>query len=115
MHPTAKRQKSVVSSLDAAIVALDIAEKASGITPAKAAFSVVKEILTMVKVVFPSESASVDYGLKCGQDSMMNEGDYVELGLACASVRTILNRGLSGKQPSELNTSVYEAIEQLTT
>jgi len=55
MYATAgqqKRQEHIVS-LDAAIAALDIAEKVSGITPAKAVFSVVKEILTMVKVSFP--------------------------------------------------------------
>jgi len=56
MYATARRQKrqeNVVSSLDVAIAALDIAEKVSGITPAKAAFSVVKEILTMVRVRLP--------------------------------------------------------------
>jgi len=55
MYATARRQKRqehIISSLDAAIAALDIAEKVSSITPAKAAFSVVKEILTMVKVGF---------------------------------------------------------------
>jgi len=55
MYATArqqKRQEHIVSSLDAAIAVLDIAEKVSSITPAKAAFSVVKEILTMIKVAF---------------------------------------------------------------
>ena len=46
---------------------------------------------------------------------MMNEGDYVELGLACADVCTALSRGLDGKRLSELSTSVCEAITQLTT
>jgi len=45
---------------------------------------------------------------------MMNEEDYVDLGLTCANVCTALDRGLSGKQLNELNTSVGEAIEQLT-
>ena len=56
MYATARRQKRqehVVSSLDVAITALDIAEKVSSITPAKVAFSIVKEILTMVKVESP--------------------------------------------------------------
>jgi len=56
MYATArqqKRQEHIVSSLDAAITALDIAEKVSSITPAKAAFSIVKEILTVVRVRFP--------------------------------------------------------------
>src|SRR5882757_10927828 len=56
MYATARRQnrqEHIISSLDAAIAVLDIAEKISGITPAKAAFSVVKEILTMIKVWSP--------------------------------------------------------------
>jgi len=56
MYATARRQKRqehILSSLDVAIAALNIAEKVSGITPAKAAFSVVKEILTMVEVRLP--------------------------------------------------------------
>ena len=41
--------------------------------------------------------------------------DYVELGLACADVCTALDRGLKGKQLSELSISVRGAIAQLTT
>ena len=46
---------------------------------------------------------------------MINEMDYVELGLACAEVCTVLDRGLNGKRLNELNDSVCEAIRQLTT
>ena len=46
---------------------------------------------------------------------MVNEMDYVELGLACADVCTALDRGLSGKKMDDLNNSVCEAIRQLTT
>jgi len=49
------------------------------------------------------------------QDSMTNEVDYVELGLACADVCTALDRGLGGKKQEELDDSVREAINQLTT
>jgi hypothetical protein len=49
------------------------------------------------------------------QDSMVNQADYVELGLACADVCTALDRGLNGKQLNELGSSVCEAINQLTT
>jgi len=38
--------------LDAAIAALDIAEKVSSIAQAKVVFGIVKEVLTMVKVGF---------------------------------------------------------------
>ena len=46
---------------------------------------------------------------------MTNQADYVELGLACAEVCTALDGGLSGKRLNDLNGSVSEAINQLTT
>ena len=46
---------------------------------------------------------------------MINQADYVELGLACADVCRVLDRGLSGKRLNDLNNSVCEAINQLTT
>ena len=45
---------------------------------------------------------------------MVNETDYVDLGLACADVCRALDRGMSGKRVGELSQSVFEAIEQLT-
>jgi len=46
---------------------------------------------------------------------MINRMDYVELGLACSDVCTALDRGLNGKTLNDLNNSVREAINQLTT
>jgi len=46
---------------------------------------------------------------------MINQMDYVELGLACADVCTALDRGLNGKRLNDLDSSVCEAIKQLTT
>ena len=46
---------------------------------------------------------------------MINQVDYVELGLACADVCIALARGLSGKLLNDLDDSVCEAIGQLTT
>ena len=46
---------------------------------------------------------------------MTNRVDYVELGLACAEVCTVLDRGLRGKRLNDLNDSVRKAIKQLTT
>jgi len=46
---------------------------------------------------------------------MVNELDCVELGLACADVCNALDRGMGGKPLDQLNRSVCEAIEQLTT
>jgi len=44
---------------------------------------------------------------------MINQVDYVELGLACADVCIALDRGLSGRRSEDLNGSVNEAITQL--
>ena len=48
------------------------------------------------------------------QDSMANEADYIDLGLACADVCKALDRGLNGRRADELSQSVFEAIIQLT-
>ena len=45
---------------------------------------------------------------------MINEADYVDLGLACAEVCRVLDRGMRGRQADELGQPVLEAIEQLT-
>ena len=46
---------------------------------------------------------------------MINETDYVDLGLACADICTALGRGMDGKKLDDLSQSVSEAIGQLTT
>ena len=49
------------------------------------------------------------------QDSVINKTDYVELGLACANVCKVLDRGLNGRAVDGLSQSVFEAIGQLIT
>ena len=51
--PRLKRQDSVFSSLNAAIDAVDLVEKLTSATPAKAVFGSVSALLTMIKVRFP--------------------------------------------------------------
>ena len=46
---------------------------------------------------------------------MVNEIDYVELGLACVDVCRALERGMNGRRVNELSQSAFEAIGQLTT
>lgn len=48
------------------------------------------------------------------QDSMIDQHDYVELGLCCADVCRALDQGVSGRKLDDLSQSVYEAISQLT-
>jgi len=54
-------------------------------------------------------------GLTRSQDTMTNEGDYVELGLSCADICKALDRGMNGKKLNDLSQSVCDAINQLTT
>ena len=42
---------------------------------------------------------------------MINEEDYVDLGLACADVCKALDRGVNGRRVDELNQPAFEAIE----
>jgi len=53
--------------------------------------------------------------LKYAQDMTIDQVDYVELGLACVDVCAALDRGLNGKRFNDLNDSVREAINKLTT
>jgi len=46
---------------------------------------------------------------------MIDDVDYVELGLACAEVCTALDRALNGRLLKDLNNSVCKATTQLTT
>jgi hypothetical protein len=48
-----KGREGAISTLNAAIEAMDLAEKISSITPAKAVFGTVVVLLTMIKVCFP--------------------------------------------------------------
>ena len=44
---------------------------------------------------------------------MANKAEYVELGLACADVCRVLDRGTNGKQPDDLSQPVNDAINRL--
>ena len=45
---------------------------------------------------------------------MVNEQDYVKLGLFCADICEALKRGLGDKKLHDLSKSVCDAINQLT-
>ena len=46
---------------------------------------------------------------------MMNQAEYVELGLACANVCTTLDRAMDGRPLGNLSQSVREAVGELIT
>ena len=108
-----KEWEGSVSMLSATIEALNLAKEISSIMPAKVVFGSVSIILTMIRVSFPLSFLLTGRRPKCTQDAMINQADYVELGLACAEVCTILDRGLRGKRLNDLNDSVRDAIDQL--
>ena len=45
---------------------------------------------------------------------MTNEPGFVELGIACADVCRVLDRGANGRQMDELSALALETIEELT-
>jgi hypothetical protein len=45
---------------------------------------------------------------------MVDNMDYVRLGLSCTNVCRALSRGINGKRLDELSQSVYDATNQLT-
>jgi len=108
-----KGRENAVSLLNVAIDTMDLAEKISSITPAKAVFATVSVLLTMIKV--SSSSAMRCSELTRSQESMINALDYVELGLFCSDICRALDRGMNGKKLADLSQSVCDAISQLTT
>jgi len=49
------------------------------------------------------------------QDSMINDQDYIDLGLSCVEICRALDRGMNGKRLNDLSQSVLYVISQLTT
>ena len=117
MQSQRRGQDNVVSSLNVAIEAANLTKEILSVTPAKAVCGSISVILLMIRVRSLHQSITIltDCGLKHIQDSMVNETDYVGLGLACAEVCTALERGMNGKRLDDLNRSVRNAIAQLTT
>jgi len=113
-----KRRDNVLFALNVAIETSILAKEVSSITPAKAVFGSVSFILTMIRVGFflgyPARWSICNL-MENVQDSVINQVDYVELGLACADVCIALDRGLSGKLLKDLNDPVWEVISQLMT
>jgi len=112
MKVDSQQPKEREADLNAAIEATDLA-RTSTIPPAKAVFGSVTILLTTIRVCSCS-SATICSRFTPSQDSMINEPDYVELGLSCADVCRALDRGTNGKKRDELSLSVYDAINQLT-
>jgi hypothetical protein len=116
MASNSQRQEGsdrILSALNVAIEALNLAKEIAAITPAIAAFGSVSALLAMIRVR-SARSAEFYFLFTFVQDSMANEQDYVDLGLTCANVCTVLDRSLEGRRLDELSKSGLGAIELLT-
>ena len=82
-----KRRDNVLSSLNVIIEGLNIATNLSSVTPAKAVFSTVSVILTMIKASFlslyenPSETNRRLAGLNDQRGRLRRPGIYLQRGL----------------------------------
>ena len=108
-----KEREGVISVLNGFIEAFNLAKEISSNTPAKAVFGSVSVLLAMIRVSILAFGWSNTDSTGCAQDTMVNQADYVEIGLACADVCASLKRGLDGNSEETLNRSVREAIKQL--
>ena len=61
-----------------------------------------------------SHLAAITSWFTSAQDSMVDEDEYVKLGLECADICQALDRGLDGRRFDQLSKSVIGAIEHLT-
>lgn len=102
------------SMLNVTIDDLDTMKDTCGIPPARAAFGSVSALLTVIRVRFLSFWRD-ELLIAIIQDSVANEQDYIDLGLSCAEICKILDRGLEGRRSDELGQPVLGAIEQFTT
>ena len=102
------------STLNLTIDALNLANDNSNIAPVQAAFSAVAGLLAVIRV-FRLLLCGDRLPIHILQDFVVNEEDYTELGLYCAEICTVLGRGVNGKSLDDLDRSVREAINQLTT
>lgn len=51
--------------------------------------------------------------LTSAQDSMLNEEDYIQLGIDCAGVCIAIGRAMNGKSLDDLDGSASSAVVQL--
>ena len=109
-----EEREDVISTLNGFIEILNLAKEVASIPGAKAVFGSVGVVLAMIRVSHLLAFCCIDYKPEHAQDDLINQLDYVELGLACAEVCTALDRGLKGMRLDDLNDSVHGAIKQLT-
>ena len=109
-----KGHDGVLPQLDVAIQFLGGAKDACSIVPAQTALGSACALLTLIRVrsfLFLDD----ELPFISAQDTTGNKQDrFVGLGLFCAKVCEVLDRGLNGKRSDDLSKSVFKAIEQLT-
>ena len=109
-----KEREGILSALNVLIEASNLAKEISSATPARAVFGSFAVILTMIVVRSFLSCATASPRPTLVQESLANQQDYIELGLNCAEICKVLDRGTKGRGTEHLSLSVREAINQLT-
>ena len=112
MTTNSESRDSTLFALTMAIERLNFVKEISAIMSASSISSSVGVILTVVKVRLLPLCSATSPRLIFNQDFMVNEGNYVSLGLNCAEICQALNQGTNGKRLEDLNESAREAIKQ---
>ena len=112
---TNSQQDGILSALNVLIEASNLAKEISSVTPARAVFGSFAVILTMIVVRFFQPCATASSRTTFVQESLANQQDYIELGLNCAEICKVLDRGTKRRGTEHLSLSVREAMNQLTT
>ena len=108
-----RRPNDALPSLNEAINALDRARDKASLKLARDAFYSASGLLATIRVrFFPVRVCRLLADVR--QDSVINEVDFVELGLGCAEICQSLDRGIMGGAPLPCP-PILEAVEQLTT
>jgi hypothetical protein len=98
-----KERDGALTTLNVAIEALNLLKEISSVTPAKAVVGAVGVLLAMIRVnlfLFRIYELLIHTFI---QDSMVNDQDYVELGLSCAILCRVLDGGMDGRKLKDLN------------
>ena len=107
-----KQRDVTLSALDGIIQVLSVVKDGCGVPSARIALGSACVLLTTIKVRPPS-SLTRSSRFTFSQDTMSNKDDYVDLGLSCAEVCKVLEQGLKGVKPEDLNETVAGAIDWL--
>lgn len=110
-----KGKPEALSALNLAIDDVDLTKELARTKLARAVFGTVAFLLIMIRVSFPPFRSWTVRVYAHDQDTMINERDYIDLGLSCAHICEALERGMGTKKLRDLDKSVCDAMNKLIT